>query len=155
MSPPDHALVLCVEEKSQVQALDRSQLLPLQPGSPERRTHDYYRHGTTSLFAALDVATGAVIGKCLRTHRHQEFLAFLRHLDRTLDTQSGQEIHLVMDNYATHKTPAVRRWFQRDPDYHVHFTRYERQLAQPDRTVLRRDHDAANSPQRLPQRRRS
>lgn len=123
MSPPDHALVLCVDEKSQVQALDRSQpLLPLQPGSPERRTHDYYRHGTTSLFAALDVATGTVIGKCLRKHRQQEFLRFLRHLDKTLDKQPGQEIHLVMDNYATHKTSAVRRWFQRHPEYHVHFT---------------------------------
>jgi len=123
MSPPDHALVLYVDEKSQVQALDRSQpLLPLQPGSPERRTHDYDRHGTTSLFTALDVATGAVIGKRLRKHRYQEFLAFLRHLDRTLDKQPGQEVHLVMDNYATHKTPAVRRWFQRHPDYYVHFT---------------------------------
>lgn len=85
---------------------------------PERRTHDYYRHGTTSLFAALDVATGTVIGKCLRKHRQQEFLRFLRHLDKT----PGQEIHLVMDNYATHKTSAVRRWFQRHPEYHVHFT---------------------------------
>lgn len=123
MSPPDHALVLCVDEKNQVQALDRSRpLLPLQPGSPERRTRDYYRHGTTSLFAALDVATGTVIGKCLRKHRQQEFLRFLRHLDKTLDKQPGQEIHLVMDNYATHKTSAVRRWFQRHPEYHVHFT---------------------------------
>jgi len=123
MNPPDHALVLCVDEKSQVQALDRSQpLLPMQPGTPDRRTHDYYRHGTTSLFAALDVATGAVIGKCLRKHRQQEFLAFLRYLDKTLDKQPGQEIHLVMDNYATHKTAAVRRWFLRHPQYHVHFT---------------------------------
>jgi transposase len=124
-SPPDHAVVLCVDEKSQVQALDRSQpqpLLPLEPGSPERRTHDYYCHGTTSLFAALDLATRAVIGKCLRKHRHQAFLTFLRHLDRTLHKQPGQQIHLVIDNYATHKTPAVRRWFQRYPDYHVHFT---------------------------------
>ena len=82
----------------------------MQPDSPEHRTHNYYRHGTTSLFAALDVAAGAVIGKCVQKHRHQEFLAFLRYLDRTLDKQPGQEIHLVMDNYAPHKTPAVRRW---------------------------------------------
>ena len=123
MSPPDHALVLCADEKSQVQALDRSQpLLPLQPGYTERRTHDYYRHGTTSLFAALDVATGQVIGKCHRRHRHQEFLKFLKHLDQTVEKQPGQEIHLVLDNYATHKTPAVRRWFARHPEYHVHFT---------------------------------
>lgn len=123
MSPPNHALVLSVDEKSQVQALDRSQpLLPMTPGSPERRTHDYYRHGTTSLFAALDVATGRVIGQCQRRHRHQEFLKFLRHLDKTLPKQPGREIHLIMDNYATHKTPAVQRWFQRHPEYHVHFT---------------------------------
>jgi transposase len=123
MSPPDHALVLSVDEKSQVQALDRSQpLLPLQPGVPQRRTHDYYRHGTTSLFAALDVATGKVIGKCHRRHRHQEFLKFLKHLDKTIEKPPGQEVHLILDNYATHKTPAVRRWFARHPEYHVHFT---------------------------------
>jgi transposase len=123
VSPPDHALVLSVDEKSQVQALDRSQpLLPMTPGSPERRTHDYYRHGTTSLFAALNVVTGQVIGQCQRRHRHQEFLKFLRYLDKTLPKQPGREIHLVMDNYATHKTPAVQRWFQRHPEYHVHFT---------------------------------
>ena len=123
MSPPDHAIVLCVDEKSQCQALDRSQpLLPMAPGQAERRTHDYYRHGTTSLFAALDVATGKVVGKCHRRHRHQEFLKFLKHLDKTVARPEGQEIHLVMDNYATHKTPAVKRWFQRHPEYHVHFT---------------------------------
>lgn len=123
MSPPDHAIVLCVDEKSQCQALDRSQpLLPMTPGQAERRTHDYYRHGTTSLFAALDIATGKVIGKCHRRHRHQEFLKFLRHLDKTIERRAGQKIHLVMDNYATHKTPAVMRWFQRHPEYHVHFT---------------------------------
>jgi len=95
---------------------------PLTPGRAERRTHDYYRHGTTSLFAALDVATGQVIGKCHRRHRHQEFLKFLKHVDQTINKQVGQEIHLVMDNYGTHKTPAVMRWFQRHPEYHVHFT---------------------------------
>jgi transposase len=123
MSPPDHALVLSVDEKSQVQALDRSQpLLPLQPGYTERRTHDDDRHGTTRLFAALDVATGKVIGKCHRRHRHQEFLKFLKHLDKTIEKTPGQEIHLILDNDATHKTPAVRRWFARHPEYHVHFT---------------------------------
>lgn len=123
MNPPERALVLCVDEKSQCQALDRSQpLLPMQPGQPERKTHDYYRHGTTSLFAALDIATGKVIGKCQRRHRHQEFLKFLRYLDKNLDVEPGTEIHIVMDNYATHKTEAVKRWFQRHPHYHVHFT---------------------------------
>jgi len=123
LNPPEHALVLCVDEKSQCQALDRSQpLLPLEPGQPERRTHDYYRHGTTSLFAALDVATGQVIGKCHRRHRQQEFLKFLKYIDQTIDKQPGQTIHLVMDNYATHKTSAVQRWFARHPEYHIHFT---------------------------------
>jgi len=123
LDPPERALVFCVDEKSQVQALDRSQpLLPLEPGRPERRTHDYFRHGTTSLFAALNVATGEVVGKCHRRHRHQEFLKFLRHLDATVPREEGTEIHLVMDNYATHKTPAVKRWFARHPEYVVHFT---------------------------------
>lgn len=123
LNPPERALVLCVDEKSQVQALDRSQpLLPMRPGQAERRTHDYYRHGTTSLFAALDVATGRVIGKCHRRHRQQEFLKFLRHLDQVIEKEPGQQIHLVLDNYGTHKTPAVTRWFARHPEYHVHFT---------------------------------
>jgi len=123
MAPPEHAIVLCVDEKSQVQALDRTQpLLPMRPGQAERRTHDYVRHGTTSLFAALDTATGAVIGKCLRRHRHQEFLHFLRHLDATVVRAEGTTIHLVLDNYGTHKTPAVQRWFARHPEYRLHFT---------------------------------
>lgn len=123
LDPPTRALVFCVDEKSQVQALDRSQpLLPMRPGQAERCTHDYFRHGTTSLFAALNVATGEVIGKCHRRHRHQEFLKFLRHLDQTIEKEPSVEIHLIMDNYATHKTPAVKRWFQRHPEYHVHFT---------------------------------
>ena len=123
MAPPEHAIVLCVDEKSQVQALDRTQpLLPMRPGQAERRTHDYVRHGTTSLFAALDTATGAVIGKCLRRHRHQEFLQFLRHLDTTVTRPEGTTIHLVLDNYGTHKTPAVQRWFARHPEYRLHFT---------------------------------
>jgi transposase len=123
MNPPAHALVLCVDEKSQVQALDRTQpLLPLEPWQVERHTHDYARHGTTSLFAALNVKTGAVIGRCHQRHRHQEFLKFLQHVDASLEKASGREVHLVMDNYATHKTPAVQRWFAKHPQYHVHFT---------------------------------
>jgi len=123
INPPEHAIVLCVDEKSQVQALDRTQpLLPLHPGQAERRTHDYVRHGITSLFAALNAATGAVIGKCLRRHRHQEFLQFLRHLDATVERPDGTTIHLILDNYGTHKTPAVQRWFARHPQYHLHFT---------------------------------
>ena len=123
LNPPEQtrAIVLCVDEKSQVQALERSQpVLPMKPGQPERRTHDYYRHGTTSLFAALDIATGKVIGKCHRQHRHQEFLRFLAQIDHEIP--SHLEIHLVLDNYGTHKVPKVHRWFARRPRYHLHFT---------------------------------
>lgn len=123
MSPPERAIVLCVDEKSQVQALDRTQpLLPMTPGQAERRTHDYVRNGTTSLFAALNVATGEVIGQCHRRHRHQEFLKFLNDLDAKLVREPGMAIHLVLDNYGTHKTAAVKRWFLRHPEYHLHFT---------------------------------
>lgn len=123
LNPPERAIVLSIDEKSQVQALDRTQpLLPLAPGQAERRTHDYERHGTTSLFAALEVATGRVIGQCHRRHRHQEFLRFLERIDATLSKEPGVEIHLVMDNYGTHKTPKVKRWFARHPEYHLHFT---------------------------------
>jgi len=123
LSPPDKAIVLCVDEKSQVQALDRTQpLLPMEPGRPERQTHDYARYGTTSLFAALNVATGQIIGHCHQRHRHQEFLKFLDQIDQATPDEPGVEIHLVMDNYATHKTPRVQRWFARRPRYHVHFT---------------------------------
>ena len=122
LNPPAHAMVLCVDEKSQVQALDRTQpILPLRPGLPEQRTNDYERNGTTSLFAALDIATGKVIGKCHRRHRHQEFLKFMEVVDSTLPPDAG-EIHLVLDNYRTHKTPTVVRWFARHPRYHLHFT---------------------------------
>jgi transposase len=122
LNPPEHAMVLCVDEKSQVQALDRTQpILPLRPGLPEQRTHDYERHGTTSLFAALDIATGKVIGKCHRRHRHQEFLKFMERVDAALPPEAG-EVHLVLDNYGTHKTPKVIRWFARHPRYHLHFT---------------------------------
>lgn len=123
LNPPEKALVLCVDEKSQVQALDRTQpLLPMTPGQVERRTHDYVRHGTTSLFAALDVATGKVIGTCSARHRHQEFLKFLKHVDATITKTADTTVHLVMDNYGTHKTPAIKRWLQKHPEYHIHFT---------------------------------
>jgi len=122
LNPPEHAIVLCVDEKSQVQALDRTQpILPLRPGLPEQRTSDYERHGTTSLFAALDIATGRVVGKCQRRHRHQEFLKFMELVDSTLPADTG-EVHLVLDNYGTHKTPKVIRWFARHPRYRLHFT---------------------------------
>jgi transposase len=122
LNPPEHAIVLCVDEKSQVQALDRSQpILPLRPGLPEQRTNDYERHGTTSLFAALDIATGKVIGKCHRRHRQQEFLKFMERVDAALPTEAG-EVHLVLDNYGTHKTSKVIRWFARHPRYQLHFT---------------------------------
>jgi transposase len=123
MSPPENALVLSVDEKSQVQALDRTQpLLPLGPGQVERHTHDYARHGVTSLFAALNVATGEIVGACHRRHRHQEFLKFLRQLDGQLVREPGTQIHLILDNYGTHKAPAVQRWFAKHPEYHLHFT---------------------------------
>jgi transposase len=121
MSPPEHALVLCVDEKSQMQALDRTQpLLPLSPGQAERRTHDYKRHGTTALFAALDIATGQVLGRCYRRHRASEFRRFLDTIEAAVPAHL--DIHLVMDNYATHKAPAVKAWFAKRPRYHLHFT---------------------------------
>jgi transposase len=123
MNPPEHAIVLSVDEKSQVQALDRTQpLLPMTPGQAERGTHDYVRNGTTSLFAALNVATGQVIGKCYRRHRQQEFLRFLNEIDAQVEREPGVEIHIILDNYGTHKTAAVKRWFERHPEYRLHFT---------------------------------
>lgn len=121
MNPPEHAVVLCVDEKSQVQALNRTQpILPLGPGVPARQSHDYERHGVTSLFAALNVVTGETISACHRRHRHQEFLKFLGKIDASVP--AGGEIHLVMDNYGTHKVAKVRNWFARHPRYHIHFT---------------------------------
>lgn len=125
MSPPENAVVICIDEKSQMQALDRTQpLLPMGPGRPERRTHDYKRHGTTSLFAALMVKTGVVLGECFQRHRHQEFLKFLGSVDRVVKATepAGTRVHIVLDNYATHKTPAVQRWLKRRPEYSLHFT---------------------------------
>jgi transposase len=121
MAPPDRAIVLCVDEKSQIQALDRSQpMLPMRPGQPARRSHDYKRHGTTSLFAALDIATGAVIGKCYARHRAREFRKFLDEIEAAVP--DGLDVHLVMDNYATHKTPLIRSWLAKRPRWHVHLT---------------------------------
>jgi transposase len=120
LSPPEKALVLSIDEKSQIQALNRTQpLLPLKFGHPECRTHDYERNGTTTLFAALNVATGEVVGKCKKAHKHQDFLDFLKIID---ETYPKGEIHLILDNYATHKHPRVKRWFARRPRYMLHFT---------------------------------
>ena len=121
LNPPLKALVLCVDEKSQIQALDRTQpLLPLSPGVPARRTHDYARHGTTTLFAALDIATGKVLGELHRRHRSKEFLQFLRTIDANVPPELA--VHLVMDNYGTHKTPTIKAWFARHPRFQPHFT---------------------------------
>ncbi|PSH02640.1 MAG: IS630 family transposase [Acidobacteria bacterium] len=121
LNPPDHALVLCVDEKSQIQALNRTQpVLPMGLGYVEGITHDYVRHGTTTLFAALDVATGAVFTECKPRHRHQEFLSFLRRLDDCIPAEL--DIHLIADNYATHKHPKVRTWLAQRPRFHMHYT---------------------------------
>lgn len=121
LNPPDHALVLCVDEKSQIQALDRTApLLPMRPGQIERRTHDYKRHGTTSLFAALDMASGKVIGSLRQHHRATEFKRFLIQIDKEVPTEL--DVHLILDNYATHKTPEIKRRLLRHPRFHLHFT---------------------------------
>jgi transposase len=121
LAPPERAMVLCVDEKSQVQALDRTQpLLPMRPGQPERRSHDYKRHGTTSLFAALDVKAGTIIGKCMVRHRAQEFRKFLDEVERNVP--ADLDIHIVMDNYGTHKTKLIRDWFAKRRRWHVHYT---------------------------------
>lgn len=121
LNPPDKAMVLCVDEKSQIQALDRTQpLLPMGLGYVEGVTHDYIRHGTTTLFAALDIATGQVLTSCKNHHRHQEYLQFLKHVDANVPSE--MDIHLVVDNYATHKHPAVKRWLAVHPRYQVHYT---------------------------------
>jgi transposase len=121
LAPPAKALVLCVDEKAQMQALDRSQpLLPMRPGPVERRTHDYQRHGTTSLFAALDVKTGKVLGECHRRHRSVEFRKFLDTIEAAVPADLA--IHLVLDNYGTHKTALIRRWLAKRPRFQLHFT---------------------------------
>lgn len=121
LNPPDKAMVLCVDEKSQIQALERSQpILPMGLGYVEGVTHDYFRHGTTTLFAALDIATGNVLTRCKRRHRHQEYLDFLKHVDANVPQELG--VHLVVDNYSTHKHPKVKRWLAVHPRYQVHYT---------------------------------
>lgn len=121
LNPPTKAMVLCVDEKTQIQALDRTQpILPLAPGLPERRTHDYTRHGTTTLFAALDLASGRVIGQLHRRHRSKEFLAFLRTVEANVPAEF--QVHLILDNYGTHKTPSVKAWLARHSRFQVHFT---------------------------------
>src|SRR3989338_10471197 len=121
LNPPDKALVLCVDEKSQIQALDRTQpIFPMRPGIPARQTYDYVRHGTTTLFAALSMLDGKVIGECMSRHRHQEFIRFLKRVD--LDTPKDFELHLIVDNYCTHKHKRVKSWLARHPRFHLHFT---------------------------------
>jgi transposase len=121
LNPPEHALVLSVDEKSQIQALDRTQPgLPMRPGRCETMTHDYKRHGTTTLFAAFNVLDGRVIGQCMSRHRHQEFIRFLNKINRR--TPPDLDLHLIVDNYATHKHPKVRAWLARHPRFHFHFT---------------------------------
>jgi len=121
LDPPERALVLCVDEKTQIQALDRSQpVLPMRPGQAERRSHDYVRHGTTSLFAALDAKTGKVVGDLHRRHRSMEFRKFLDSIEASVP--AGLDVHLILDNYGTHKTALIRRWLAKRPHYHVHFT---------------------------------
>ena len=123
LNPPDRALVLCVDEKSQIQALDRTApILPLRPGLPERQTHDYKRHGTTTLFAAFNILNGKVIGSCLPRHRGKEFIKFLNHLER--EVPSDLDVHLILDNYSTHKSAAVQRWLKptKRRRFHIHFT---------------------------------
>lgn len=120
LNPPEHALVMCVDEKSQIQALDRTQPgLPLKKGRCGTMTHDYKRNGTTTLFAALNLADGRVIGSCMPRHRHQEWLAFLRQVDR--QTPKGLDLHLILDNYQTHKHPKVKQWLENHPHFHMHF----------------------------------
>jgi transposase len=120
LNPPEHALVICVDEKTQIQALDRTQpSLPLKKGRCGTMTHDYQRHGTTTLFAALNVAEGKVIGTCMRRHRHQEWIQFLAQIDR--QTPAELDLHLIVDNYCTHKHPQVQRWAMRHPRFHCHF----------------------------------
>jgi transposase len=134
--------VLCVDEKSQIQALDRTQpLLPMRPGQAERRTHDYKRHGTTSLFAALDVKAGTIIGKCMPRHRAQEFRRFLDTVETNVPAEL--DIHVIMDNASSHKTKLIRDWFAKRPRWHTHFTDL-RALDQPGRAVLRAPRRAAD-----------
>jgi hypothetical protein len=158
IDPPEHALVLSVDEKSQIQALDRTQPgLPMKRGRCGTMTHDYKRHGTTTLFAALDVLEGRVIGQCMARHRHQEFIRFLNKINR--ETAAGQELHLIVDNYATHKHPKVRAWLERHPRFHFHFTptsaswlhrRRQRRLTRRAGRLVQQTLDAFGHKARLP-----
>ena len=154
LNPPDKALVLCVDEKSQIQALDRTQpLLPMGLGYAEGVTHDYVRHGTTTLFAALDIASGAVLGQCKARHRHREYLQFLHHIDANVP--ADLDIHLVVDNYATHKHPAVKRWLAMHPRFQVHYTpTYSSWLNQVE-NLVQPHHSARHPTGHLPQRQRT
>ena len=150
VAPPEHAIVLCVDEKSQIQALDRSQpMLPMRPGQPARRSHDYKRHGVTSLFAALDIATGRIIGKCYGRHRAKEFRKFLDEIEAAVP--DDLDVHLVMDNYATHKTPLIRNWFAKRPRWHVHLTPTSSSWLNQVETFLRAHHRAQNQARYLSQ----
>src|SRR5215472_5657014 len=154
VAPPAQAIVLCVDEKSQIQALDRSQpMLPMRPGQAARRSHDYTRHGTTSLFAALDVATGRVIGKCFPRHRAAEFRKFLDEIEANVPPDL--DVHLVMDNYATHKTALIRNWLARRPRWHVHLTPTSSSWLNQVERLLRPPHRKADPARRSPQHRRS
>jgi transposase len=150
-NPPEHALVLCVDEKSQIQALDRTQpLLPMQPGQWERGTHDYKRNGTTSLFAALELKTNRVIGQLHRRHRSVEFRKFLDTIEAQVP--AGLDVHLIVDNYATHKTAIIRKWFAKRPRFHVPLHAHLWFMDQPGGTLVRRTHQPADSPWRVSQR---
>ena len=135
MNPPDNAVVLCVDEKSQIQALERAQpVLPMSLGQPERQTHDYIRHGTTDLFAALDTATGEIIGKCYTRHRAVEFKKFLAEIETAVPNEL--DIHIVLDNLATHKTPAIKRWLAKRPPVPLPLHANSRIMAEPCRALL-------------------
>jgi transposase len=150
LDPPERAPVLCLDEKSQIQALDRTQpLLPLRPGIPAQMTHDYDRHGTTSLFAALEVASGEVDGRCFRRHRHQEFIAFLKSLAKRYPRL---ELHLICDNYGTHKHPKVKAWLEDHPRFHQHFTPISASWLEPGRTLVRHYQPAGDSARQFHQR---
>ena len=152
MRPPDKAMVLCVDEKSQIQALDRTQPgLPMKKGRAQTMTHDYKPNGTTTLFAALDVKSGIVIGECQPRHRAKEFIRFLKKIDRVV--QKHLDLHLIIDNYGTHKTPQVQAWLDKHPRFKLHFI--PTSLAEPRRALLRRDHRQAHQARHLPQRGRA
>ena len=154
LNPPDRALVLCVDEKSQIQALDRTRpLLPLRPGQAERRTHDYVRHGTTSLFAALDARTGQVIGQCHRRHRALEFRKFLDAIESEVPAEL--DVHLIADNYATHKTALIRNWFAKAAPLPYSFHAHQRLLAEPGGALVRSAHRKAVAPGRASEQRRT